>query len=164
MSTPPKNRNWLWFYLLVAALTIAATTTLAVYNIRQQLKPETVREAIALWKDKGPKDYLLKYKAQKTQESGDMTDHYVVSVRGGQAREVHVNGVPLEDRQLAYYGMHRLLQDIERFMEIDSEPGKPKVFTRGIFDGKTGALAWYVRSVMKSRQRVEITVESLQLK
>ena len=27
-------------------------------------------------------------------------------------------------------------------MEIDSQPEKPKTYTRGIFDGKTGALSW----------------------
>ena len=165
METSKKNRNWLWYFLVLAVLTIIATTTLAIYNLRQQLKPEQLDAAIDLWRAKGPAEYVLVYLAKKTEQSGDMEDHYVVKVKGGKAFEVLVNGLPLaEERQLAYYGMHRLLQDIERFMELDAEPGRPKTFTRGDFNGKNGALLRYVRRVMGSRQRLEITVESLELK
>jgi hypothetical protein len=162
MNAPAGNRNWLWFFLTLAALTILATATLAIFNIRQQLQRETVTKAIELWRANGPKDYLLIYTGKKTQDSGDIVDHYVVEVRGGEAREVFVNGTKLDGRQLPFYGMHRLLHDIDHFMETDAEPGKPKTYTRGIFDGRTGALGWYVRRVMGSRQRLEITVELLE--
>ncbi len=165
METSAKNRNWLWYFLVLAVLTIIATATLATYNIRQQLKSEQLDAAIAIWRAKGPADYVLVYNAKKTEQSGEMNDHYVVKVKGGKAYEVLVNGLPLpEERQLAYYGMHRLLQDIERFMELDAEKDRPKTYTRGVFNGKNGALAWYVRRVMGSRQRLEITVESLEPK
>ena len=166
METPPKkNRKWIWYFAVLAVLTIIATATLAIYNIRQQLKPEQVNVAIALWNAKGPKDYVLVYTAKKTDLSGDTDDHYVVKVKDGQAYEVLLNGLPLvEERQLAYFGMNRLLQYIERFMEIDAEPGSPKTYRRGDFDGKTGALLRYVRRVMGTRQRLEITVESLEAK
>ncbi len=164
MPPSKKNRNWLWYFLLLAALTIAATSILATYNLRQQLRPDQVDTAIALWKAKGPKDYVLVYNAKKSEQAGDMNDHYVVKVKDGQAYEVLVNGLPLPEERHAYYGMHRLLVDIERFMELDAEPGRPKTYRRGLFDGKTGALAHYVRRVMGSRQRLEITVESLEPK
>jgi hypothetical protein len=164
MDAPLKTHSWIWYFSVLAILTIIATATLAIYNLRQQLKPEQLDAAIALWAAKGPKDYVLVYTAKKTEISGEMDDHYVVKVHGGQATEVLVNGAPLEDRQLAYYGMHRLLQNLERFMEIDAEPGRPKTYVRGDFDAKTGAVLRYVRRVMGSRQRVEIVVESLVLK
>lgn len=165
MDTPIKNRSWIWYFVVLAILTIIATSTLAIYNIRQQLKPETLDTAIALWNAKGPKDYVLVYTTKKTDLSGDSDDHYVVKVKDGRPYEVLINGLPpAEERQLAYYGMNRLLQYIEQFMEIDAQPGKPKTYLRGDFDGKTGALLRYVRRVMGTRQRLEITVESLDAK
>lgn len=165
METPPqKKRTWIWYFAVLAVLTIVATATLAIYNIRQQLKPEQLDAAIALWKEKGPKDYVLVYTAKKTELSGEMDDHYVVKVKDGQAYEVLINGLPAEERQLAYYGMTRLLQYLERFMEIDAEPGRPKAFLRGDFNARTGALVRYVRRVMGTKQRLEINVESLEAK
>lgn len=155
-----SNRGWLWYFATLGLLASAATITLVVFNLRQQLRREEVDAAIALWKEKGPKDYILTYTAKKTEQSGEMIDRYVVKVAGGETQEVLVNGLPLEARQLPYYGMHRLLEAVDRFMTIDAEPGRPKTYTRGFFDGRTGALSWYVRRVMKSKQRVEITVES----
>jgi len=161
MTPSPKNRRWLWYFLTLAVLSTVATTTLVVYNLRQQLDPRHVRDAIGLWQQSGPTAYVLVYTAKKNEQTGEMNDHYVVKVKGGEAYEVLVNGLPLEARQLPNYGMPQLLQYINRFMEIDAEPGRPKTYTRGVFDGRTGALAWYVRRVMGSRQRVEITVESM---
>ena len=156
-----KYRGWIWYFAILAVLTVIATATLAVYNLKQQLKPEKVEAAIAGLAANGPSDYVLVYTAKKTEKSGEMNDHYVVKVRRGKAYEVLVNGVPLEERQLAYYGMHRLLIEIERFMEIDAEPGRPKTFLRGDFDAKTGALIRFIRRVMGSSQRLEINVQSV---
>src|SRR6476660_6753191 len=165
MDTPPKkNRKWIWYFAVLTVLTIIATATLAIYNIYQQLKPEKLDAAIALWKEKGPKDYVLIYTAKTKDHSADRDDHYVVKVKDGRAYEVLINGLAAEERQLAYYGMPRLLQYLERFMEIDAEPGRPKTFLRGDFNAKTGALVRYVRRVMGTRQRLEINVESLEAK
>lgn len=164
MDTPRKNLNWLWYFLTLAAMTVLAVAILVVYNLNQQLKKEHIDAAIALWKTNGHKNYVLVYTAKKTEKSNEMTDHYVVKVKDGQTYEVLVNGLPLDSRQHGDYGMGQLLRAIERFKEIDSEPGRPKTYTRGVFDGRTGALAWYVRRVMGTRQRLEITVESLESK
>jgi hypothetical protein len=161
MDTPRKSRKWIWYFAVLGVLTVIATSTLAVYNIKQQLKPEQLAAAIDLWDAQGPKNYVLEYTARKTVESVDMSDAYIVKVKDGVAYEVLDNGQPLEPRQLAYYGMHRLLQDVERFMEMDMKPGAPSTYRRGDFDGKTGALVRYVRRVMGTRQRLEINVHSL---
>ena len=159
--TPPKKRRWLWFFIPTVVLALAATATLAIYNLKQQLKLEQLETAMKQWREVGPPNYLLVYTAKKVSNTGEMIDHYVVKVKRGKAVEVLVNGLPLEERQLEYYNMARLHDQVDRFLEIDAKPGSPKTYTRATFHPINGALLWYVRRVMGTRQRVEIIVESL---
>lgn len=164
MTAPVKNRLWLWYFIALGVLSLIATSTLVVYNLRQQLKHEHVKAAIELWKTSGPANYVLVYTEKQNTDKGEVNDHFVVKVKNGEVYEVLANGTPLNEREFSQHGMLSLLQKIDAFMDSDAQAGKPKTFTRGLFDGKTGALGWYVRRVMKSQVRIEITVESLVVK
>ncbi|MEI7685391.1 MAG: hypothetical protein WCL32_10210 [Planctomycetota bacterium] len=159
MTSPPKNRGWLWYFLALAVLSAMGTTILVVYNLRQQMKAEHIHDAVALWKTRGPASYVLVY----NEKAADLNDHHVVKVKDGSAYEVLVNGLPLPSSQLPNYGMHRLLAKIQASADLDAQPGNPKTYTRGLFDGRNGALGWYVRRVMGTRERIEIIVESLKI-
>ena len=163
MDAPQKKKNlgWLWYFAGLAVLTILATAILATFNLRQQLKREQLDAARKLWEQHGPADYVLSYTKNA---AGVSTDHFMVKVRAGRAREVLLNGLPLEEERLAYYGMHRLFDDVERFLDIDDDKAAPRTYTRATFDPRNGALWWYVRRVMGTRQRLEITVVSLETK
>jgi hypothetical protein len=163
MSEPQKNYGWLWYFVIVFALSIAAAVVIAVFNLRQQLKPEQLAAAEQLWKRCGVANYVMVYTVKTDSLAGTRTDDYVVKVRSGHAYEALVNGLPQEQDRLIYYGMPKLFEYIDTFLEKDAEPGKPKVFTRALFDPDSGALRWYVRRVMGSKDRVEITVESLEI-
>src|SRR5437870_10707552 len=104
-----RSANWIWYFVILAVLTVVATTILIVYNLRQQLRPEQLAAARALWEAKGPRDYELRYTTKKGTE--EEPDRYVVRVRGGQTVSVLVNGRPLEARQYVYYGMMALFND-----------------------------------------------------
>jgi len=161
MTTREKNAGWAIYFGIVFLLAIAATGTLIAFNLRLQLTPEQFEIAKKTWQEKGPANYVMVYKTSKNNE--ETTDHYVVKVRNRKTIEVLANGLPLPEERFSYYGMDRLYDDIERFVDQDAEKGRPKVFTRGFFDTQ-GAIRWYVRRVMGTKERIEITVEPLDSK
>lgn len=156
--TPRRRRYGLWFCLITFLLAIVASATLIVYNIRQQLRPEDLEKAWQLWKAKGPTDYELVYEVRR-QDSPPET--YVAQVRQRRTRAAWRNEQPLEARLLSYYNMDALFAQIQAFLQQDAQPQRPRVFTRAIFDPQDGHLHWYVRRVLGSSERVEITVRQL---
>ena len=161
MTVVNNPRGWKWYFAALILLTLAATVSLIVYNLWQQLTLEKFENNLKLWQQKGPKSYTLVYKDKFTSQGGDeQTNHYVVKVVNRKVKEVLVNGVPKEER-LEYHDMDGLLGFIERFFEMD-EKEKRKVYRKAVFDENTGALRYFVRSVMATRERQEIVVESFE--
>lgn len=151
---PRRNSGWVWYLVVLFVLTVAAITTLVTFNLRQQLRPEQLAAAKALWKEKGPRDYDLEYTKQVQQ-----TELFRSRVRDGKVVAATRNGQPLEERLYRYSSVPGLFSDIERFLEIDAEPGRPRTFTVASFNGQDGHPLRYVRRVMGSTERVEITVK-----
>src|SRR5437660_4110363 len=58
---PRRSRGWIWFFVVLGALTVTAIVVQVWFNVQQQLTPEMLAEARAKWKKKGPKDYDLEY-------------------------------------------------------------------------------------------------------
>ncbi len=157
MPATPRTHRWIWFFVILFVLAITATTVLIVFNLKQQLRTEQLQAARKLWNESGPKNYTLVYTTRVNEESRE--DEYWVKVREGRAVESKHNGQPEPPERLPYRGMEGLFDIAERFMKIDGAKDAPKTFVRAIFDDqKTGGLRWYVRRVMGTRQREEITV------
>jgi hypothetical protein len=159
---PPKKKRsnaWIWYFIVLAVLTVMAAGALIAFNLGQQLRPEQLEAARRLWERNGPANYNLDYQVRR----GDCecTDEITVQVRQGKVIAVTDNGLPLERDKFRYYGMPALFDDIERFLEEDGKPNKPRTFARARFDPQDGHLLEYVRRVMGARpiQRVEIHVE-----
>jgi len=57
----PKNRGWIWFFVVLTLLGVAAVGINLAYNLREQITPEQVQAARQLWEEKGPKNYDLVY-------------------------------------------------------------------------------------------------------
>lgn len=159
MPAPKRNRGWLWYFLILVVLTLAATIGLAVYNYLNQLRPEQFEAAREQWAKHKHEDYTLVYQIKN---KDDHVDQYHVKVRQGKAVEATFNGLAEPTDRLHHYGMERLFVYLEQFMDIDQKKGSPRVFCRAIFDQDTGGLLWYVRRVMGGQERVEITVTKLQ--
>src|SRR5437016_2156392 len=103
MAEPPKkNLGWLWYFIIVAVLTVAATGGLIWYNLRQQLTPEKLEAARQLWQAKGPRDYDLDYTVR-----GKMDTDFRVKVRGRKVVFAEPDNHSLEEKQ-RYYGMPKL--------------------------------------------------------
>src|SRR5205085_6979009 len=122
------------------------------------LKPEQLTAARKLWREQGPADYTLSYTTRVDDETNE--SRYRVVVRGGKTVASTFNGNAEAPERLPFRGMEALFNDVERFQKKDIEKGSPKTYVRAIFDDqKTGGLRWYVRRVMGTHQRVEITVD-----
>jgi hypothetical protein len=165
--TRARNHRWVWFFVILAVLAVAAPTSLLVYNLSRQLKPEQLARARELWRKNRPRDYTLEY----TKQGNIPTETVVVGVRDGtvesavRKQAVVRNGrsevvpLPLEERLYDRYDMGGLFNDIERFLKMDAEPDSPRAFNRATFDPEDGHLINYVRSVSETGMRLEINVE-----
>ena len=143
--------------MVLGLLTILAISILVWFNPTVPLTPALLAEAEAKWKEHGPHDYDMDYTFKKIES----TDRFSVEVRNGDAVSVRRNDqIALEPRLYPYYTMPGLFGIIERFQEIDAQPGSPRTFTNVLFDAVDGHLIHYVRSVSvpSKRERQEITV------
>ena len=161
MPPPQQSYRWVWYFVVLAVLTIAACTILVWYNLRQQLKKEDLQAARALWNKNRPPDYDLTYTKR-----GSASGTFFVKVRGGKVvdvtldgREITQNDKPLDPSRYARYDMTALMDDIETFLEEDDEPGRPKIYSVATFDPTDGHLIRYVRRVMGTSERIEINVQ-----
>lgn len=81
---------------------------------------------------------------------------YRVRVRDGRAVEVRCNGKVLAGVDPEAYSMEGLFAALGRQLELDREPGRPRVFAVGTFGKGDRRLLRYVRSCRAVRERVEI--------
>lgn len=153
-----KSYWWLVFFVFIAVASVSVAIFMIRFNLSLQLKPEQLEAAWTLWKEKGPRDYLMVY--TKSLNEDPRSTQFIVRVRGGRVEEVRMDGKPLEPDRLPYHSMDRLFADIERFMDLDRKAER-RTYTVASFDPETGALRRYVRRVMGTRERVEILVEPL---
>src|SRR5436190_4259037 len=78
-----RNRGWIWFFVVLTVLAVAAVAINWTYNVRQQLTPEQLKTASDLWAKNGPADYdLLIEKAYSSAYSdGETRERIQVKVR-----------------------------------------------------------------------------------
>jgi hypothetical protein len=157
MTAPRRNRGWVWYFAVLALMTAASVGGLIAYNLGQQLHPQTLANARALWDQKGPRDYNLVYS-----KSGSATGKYVVEVRGGRVRKVTEGGRPLEPWQFSYYSMTALLDDLAQFLKMKEEPGNRQIYIKADFDPDDGHLRQYRYSNPNTRSGVEVIVEEFE--
>jgi hypothetical protein len=155
-----RNRGWIWFLAVLAALTLAAIIIQLSFNPWQSLTPQKLEDAYQLWREKGPRDYDLTYLTK-----GSVNGEYFIQVRGGKAIYGTCNGQPLEREQAKYHTMSALFDYIQRFLDMDAEAGI-QTTNRAMFSSEDGHILRYFRRVSGpqrpgSQQHVEITVTSL---
>ncbi len=145
------SRRWVWFFLLLAAAAAAAVGVEVWSNARQQLTPDKLAVARTLWAEKGPRDYELDYDVKRE----DVPDP---SPRAGEKHTVRVKDGKVEGTPAGEFGsMDDLFRWIdERLARDAADHARP--FVKATFDPHDGHVLHYVRSVMSTRERIEISV------
>jgi hypothetical protein len=147
-----RSRRWIWFFIVVGTLGAAGVTAEIWSNLNQQLTPEKLAEARAVWKQKGPRNYDLDYEIKRE-------DNPDPAPRTGAKVTVHVeNGQAQEPLTTEFGSMDALFDYIERRLRADREFGGSRPFVKATFDHQDGHIVHFVHSVMKTRERLEITV------
>ncbi|HEX5272767.1 MAG TPA: hypothetical protein VFW33_19855 [Gemmataceae bacterium] len=150
-SPARRPRKWVWFFLLLGTLAAAGIVIEVWSNVQQQLTPEKLAVARALWAQNGPRDYELDYEVKRDETpdpSPRVGEKYTVRVKDGKA-EPRPSG--------EFGGMDELFDWIaDRLARDAADHTRP--FVKGTFDRHDGHVLHYVRSVMTTRERVEITV------
>jgi len=131
----------------------AAGVTAEIWsNLSQQLTPEKLAEARAVWKQKGPRDYDLDYEIKRE-------DNPDPAPRTGEKVTVRVeNGQAQGPLTTEFGSMDDLFDYIEQRLRSDRESNGSRPFVKATFDHEDGHIVHYVRSVAKTRERLEITV------
>lgn len=172
-SPRPKNRLWIWFFLTVTALTVAATVFLAWFNLQVQLTPEKLADQRARWGKERPADYevvfTVRENATPAAESfraglglepnapeGEAVK-YQVLVREGLVVEARENERLLPRDCWERLTMEHLFGIAQDRMDSDRAANR-RVYVRARFEEKTGGLLEYVRRVMRSRERQEFAL------
>jgi hypothetical protein len=165
MPSSARNRRWVWFFVILAILGIGAIVINLVYNVLQQLRPQELASARALWNEKAPTDYDLDYVVKDENATGSAepmqleVERISVHVRGGHVRSATRNGAALPAGEWGHYGVGPLFDLIEIYLEKDGQSGEPPTYTHALFDKKDGHPIHYVRRVMGTRRRLEIRVD-----
>jgi hypothetical protein len=152
-TVPPRNRGWIWYFVALAVLALGAAITLVTYNLRQQLTLQQLAAAEQKWQRNGPRDYDMEYTKQ-----GSAAGTYQVKVRDGVVTYAEPDERPLAQKR-PYYSMEALFSYVEDFLKEDSRPGAPRTYAVASFDPEDGHLVHYVRRVMGTNQRLELTVQ-----
>jgi hypothetical protein len=151
-----RNRNWLWFFLILIGLTATAIGLELWYNLNQQLRPQRLAAARQLWKEKGPASYQAQYLV-RWEDGSEL--RYAVWVEEGQVVSVtRPTGRLLAPGEYPFDRIETLFDHMDEQLRADARPDSPRVFATGVFDPQTGCVLRYVRSVRKPRERLEVNV------
>jgi hypothetical protein len=162
-STPSSNRRWIWFFLILGLFALIAAIVPVWFNARQQLTPEQLNQARRLWQEKGPHDYRATYQIKREANpdlAGVAPEAYTATVRGGRVISATTpGGTALQPDQCQFGTMDSLFDFIEKQLNEDEAPGKPRAFVKATFDPTDGHILDYVHSVMRTRERFEVKIE-----
>jgi hypothetical protein len=155
-----RSHGWVWFFAVVALLTVAAIVILGVVKYRFRLEPltrERLEAARELWRKHGPQDYNLRYTTVKP----GSTESFEVRVRAGEVVYAAPDKRPLAQKA-NYYGMPALFRYLDEFLREDARPGRPRAESLAAFDPHDGHLVRYVRRVADPGQKLEISVDEFE--
>ena len=133
----------------------------------QEVTPEAIAQAKQLWTKAGIRDYDLEWTV-----AGAQSNHYYVTVRGGEVRKVESmlpdgRRIVLKSFDTRYFsvdGLFLTMADYVALLKKDQPAGESKaaqVVMRFKPDPKLGYPQWFRRDVMGSTQALAIDVVKL---
>jgi hypothetical protein len=85
--------------------------------------------------------------------------NYTAHVNGEKVSVTTPEGKVLRPGDYDFDNMESLFDAIDRQLRRDSDPDRPRAFVKAEFDGNDGHVTHYVHSVMRTRERLEVTVK-----
>jgi hypothetical protein len=158
----PRSRKWVWFFLFLDVVPVTLLSVEIWFNLNQQLTPEKLATARARWQANGPRDYVLDYeiKHDYNPEPAPPPEKYSVRVKDGKVEAVtDAAGRPARRGDFPFGSMDDLFARVEQRLRADRESGGSRPFVTATFDRHDGHIARYVHSVMKTRERLEVSVQ-----
>jgi hypothetical protein len=175
-----RNRRWIWFFAVLAALGAAAVVIPVVYNLRQQLRPEQLAEARERWRQFGTDDYDLAFEVRY--DTDPRPDQHQVQVRDGKVvswvingeQQIRTPGAPLPDARpldnppgagdatLEVWkrpDVEGIFNMIEKWLQEDAASTGRRNFATASFDPRDGHPFHYVHRVAGTRQRQEWNIK-----
>lgn len=163
----PRPRQWLVFFVVLAALSAVGVTLPIVYNLGQQLKPEQLAEAKARWRSAGPDDYDMTYAITYDRER--LAERHVVLVRDGAIVFASCEGEVLRmaPAMAAVVGgplagpadgperdVPAILAHVEAMLALERDAPR-RNFLVAVFDPKQGYPRRFIRRVRGTKSREE---------
>ncbi|MBY0232916.1 MAG: hypothetical protein K2W96_26840 [Gemmataceae bacterium] len=153
------------FFLVLAAMCVAAIALPIVYNLGQQLTQGQLDEAKARWREKGPEDYDLTFNIYQDRDPKPL--RHLVAVRKGEVVFAAVEGVPshvspalgaalglpMGGKEPAFT-VPLVFAHLQAMLDEEAEDGR-KNFLVAVFDKETGFPRRFVRRVRRSSTREE---------
>jgi hypothetical protein len=170
----PRERDWVWFFLVLAALGAVAVVVPIVYNLGLQLTPEQTAQARQRWRASGPADYDLDYQQKHTSAGDTVETVYRVLVRDRRVTAVFCDGkltllggsveaaLGPWPRQLPGPSGARDVDGMFDYMEEQSraDAGSPRrPYATATFDKYDGHPTRYVHRVRATGERLEWTIK-----
>lgn len=152
-----RNSGWIWYFVIVFGLAVLGTVWLGVFNLKLQLTQQQLTAARDKWDARKPADYDLVYTIKNDDDS--QGPEYSIRVRGGKLVHVLEDGVALYAERAAQHTMDAIFELVQKNLDADSQPGAEKVYVRARFHEGNGAVLEYVRRIMGTHQRLEISVK-----
>jgi hypothetical protein len=87
-----RSRRWIVYFVVLAALGVAAIVTPLIYNMSVQLRPEQLADARRRWRDNSPANYDLECLINNRRGGQEGKSQYRAQVRGGHVVAVVVDG------------------------------------------------------------------------
>jgi hypothetical protein len=161
MMSQPRRRTWVWFFVALALLAVAAIIIpLIAVPMVHGLVPvtrENLQAARTLWERNGLRDYDMEYR-----KKGSVGGEFKVQVRNGQGVSVLMDNQPLDrssnPNAFDFHTMTALFKDLERLLEMSEKPGASPVVLRARFDPVDGHIIRYIYSVNGTPQQIQVSV------
>ena len=152
------SRRWVWYFLLLAAMSATAITLPIVYNLSLQLRPDDLAAARQRWKANGPRDYDLQFQEKITEHGESSDSEWVVKVRDDKVTAVTCDGETLPAASYPELTVDGQFEVIEKGLQLDLATGMRRNYATAAFDLGDGHPTHYVRRVRGSGDRLEWNV------
>lgn len=161
MTSQPRRRSWVWFFVALGVLAAAAIVVpLVAVPMVHGLVPvtrENLESARKLWEHTGLRDYDMEYRTK-----GSVSNGFKIQVRDGKVVSVLMDDQPLDrnNSPTAFddQTMTVMFKHLERFLQLAEKADGPPVVLQARFDPVDGHIIRYIYRATDTSQPIQVSV------